>query len=63
MARTAIALVALLLIVLFVVENAQTVPIHFLVGVVNTSLAWALFVAGVLGVTVGLLAPYVRRRP
>ena len=60
--RLAVEIIALLLIVLFIVENAQPVRVHFFVTGVETSLAWALLAAGVLGFVAGLLAPHLRRR-
>jgi uncharacterized integral membrane protein len=60
-ARLIGTLVVLLLFALFIVDNAQTVRLHFVVFDVDTHLSWALVIAGVLGVVVGLLAPYVKR--
>lgn len=59
--RLGAALISLLLLVLFVLENARTVPVRFLVFEVDTWLAWALIVAAVLGFLVGLAWPWFRR--
>jgi uncharacterized integral membrane protein len=59
--RLGAALISLLLLVLFVLENARTVPVRFLVFEVDTWLAWALVVAAVLGFLVGLAWPWFRR--
>lgn len=59
--RLGAALVSLLALVLFVLENARTVPVRFLLIEVDTWLAWALVVAAVLGFLVGLAWPWFRR--
>ncbi len=47
--------------VIFVVQNGRAVPVRFLIWDVNTHLAWALIVAGVLGFLIGLALPRLRR--
>jgi uncharacterized integral membrane protein len=53
--RLGASLVSLLLLVLFVLENARTVRVRFLMFETDTWLAWALVVAAVLGFLVGLV--------
>ncbi|MER3419174.1 MAG: hypothetical protein C4290_01020 [Chloroflexota bacterium] len=59
--RIGASLIALLLLVLFVLENARTVRVRFLMFETDTWLAWALVVAAVLGFLVGLAWPWFRR--
>jgi uncharacterized integral membrane protein len=51
----------LTLFVVFLVQNGSKVPIHFLFWHSNTSLSWALLVAGVLGLILGVILPRMRR--
>ena len=55
------ALVALLVLVIFVVQNSQEVTVDFLFTTTTTPLIFALLLAGVLGALVGWLLPRVRR--
>jgi uncharacterized integral membrane protein len=56
-------LVALVLLLIFVVQNSQEVEIKFLFfGSFNTALIFALVIAALLGALIGWLAPRVRRR-
>ncbi len=54
-------LIVLALFVVFAVENGRTVRVRFLFWQVNTSLSWALLVAGLLGLILGLMLPWLRR--
>lgn len=58
-----IVVVAILIaaFVAFMLQNGRTVKLHFLFWQVNTHVAWALLVAGVLGVVIGVLLPRLRR--
>jgi uncharacterized integral membrane protein len=56
-------LVALVLLLIFVIQNSQEVEIKFLFfGSFNTALIFALVIAALLGALIGWLAPRVRRR-
>jgi hypothetical protein len=59
--RLAGAVAALLLLTLFVLENARTVRVRFLGFETDTWLAWALVLAALLGFLVGLAWPRLRR--
>ena len=60
--RIALVIVLLALLIIFIGENTQRVRVHFIFFTVTTNLIWALFVGGVLGLVIGLLAPYASRR-
>jgi len=49
------------LFVVFLVQNGSKVRINYLFWHSNTSLSWALLVAGVLGLILGLILPRMRR--
>ena len=51
----------LTLFVVFLVQNGSKVRIHYLFWHSNTRLSWALLVAGVLGLVLGLILPRMRR--
>jgi uncharacterized integral membrane protein len=53
--------VALIILVVFVVQNSQEVTVDFLFTTTTTPLIFALLFAGVLGALVGWLLPRVRR--
>jgi uncharacterized integral membrane protein len=53
--------IALGLLVLFIVQNFDTVQVRFLFFSTETQLAFALLVAGVLGFVAGLALPRLRR--
>ncbi len=56
-------LAALVLLLIFIIQNSQDVKIKFLFfGSVNTALIWALVISALLGALIGWLAPRVRRR-
>ncbi len=48
------------LLIIFVAQNAQKVEVHFFFASTNTPLIFALLIAVVLGVLVGWLVPRVR---
>jgi uncharacterized integral membrane protein len=50
-----------LLLLIFVGQNAQKVEVHFLFASANMPLIFALLIAVVLGVLVGWLVPRLRR--
>lgn len=50
-----------LLLVIFVAQNAQKVEVHFFFATTQTPLVFAMLIAVVLGVLVGWLVPRVRR--
>jgi uncharacterized integral membrane protein len=60
--RIAVLVVALLLLLLFVVQNSDTVEVQFFFGSLTTRLVWALLLAAGLGFVIGLLLPRLRRR-
>lgn len=53
--------VALLVVVIFIAQNAQKVKVDFLFVHTTTPLIFALVISGVLGALIGWLAPRVRR--
>ena len=55
------ALVALLVLIIFVVQNSQEVTVDFLFTTTTTPLIFALALAGALGALIGWLFPRVRR--
>jgi len=59
--RLALAGIAVVALVVFVLQNRRTVRIDLLFWHANTSIAWALIVAGLLGVAAALLFPRLRR--
>jgi uncharacterized integral membrane protein len=61
-ARIVGAAAVVVVFIVFLIENGNTVHIKFLFWGVNTSLSWALVVAGILGVIMGWLLPRVLRR-
>lgn len=62
-ARRLIPLVgAAVLFVLFMIENSRSVRVTFLFWRVNTSLIWALLLAGALGFVSGLTFAWLRGR-
>jgi uncharacterized integral membrane protein len=50
-----------LLLLIFVGQNAQKVEVHFLFASANMPLIFALLIAVILGVLIGWLVPRVRR--
>jgi lipopolysaccharide assembly protein A len=54
-------LVALIILVVFVVQNSQEVEVDFLFTTTSTPLIFALLIAAVLGAVVAWLFPRVRR--
>lgn len=53
--------VVVVLFVVFVLQNRGSARIHFLFWDGTTRLAWALIIAGILGVIIGLVIPRLRR--
>ncbi len=60
-ARLVAAGVALVLFVVFVLQNGRTVQVRFLFWDADMRLAWALLIAGLLGVVLGIVLPRLRR--
>jgi uncharacterized integral membrane protein len=54
--------IAVLLVVIFVAENAQKVKVDFLFVHTTTPLIFALLIAALLGAVIGYVGPLVRRR-
>jgi uncharacterized integral membrane protein len=54
-------LVALVVLIVFVIQNAQEVKVDFLFTTTETPLIFALAIAGALGALIGWLTPRVRR--
>jgi uncharacterized integral membrane protein len=54
-------LVALVVLIVFVIQNSQEVSVDFLFTTTETPLIFALLIAGVLGALIGWLTPRVRR--
>jgi uncharacterized integral membrane protein len=61
-ARLVGAAVILIYLIAFIVENSQTVEVHFVFWTAHVSLIWALLIAAVLGVAVDRLVIYRRRQ-
>lgn len=57
-----VGLVALLLAIIFIVQNSQKVTVDFIFSETETPLIFALLLATVLGVIIGLVLPRFRRR-
>jgi uncharacterized integral membrane protein len=53
--------VALIVLVVFVIQNSQEVTVDFLFTTTDTPLIFALLIAGALGALIGWLTPRVRR--
>lgn len=49
------------LLLIFVIQNSQSVPVEFLFTETSTPLFFALLVAGALGALIGWAFPHVRR--
>ena len=60
--RLYVGLVALLLAIIFIVQNSQKVTVDFIFSETETPLIFALLLATVLGVIIGLVLPRFRRR-
>jgi uncharacterized integral membrane protein len=60
-ARLAGATVAVLLLLVFVFQNGRDVRLRFLFWEADLRLAWALIVAALLGVLIGIALPRLRR--
>jgi uncharacterized integral membrane protein len=53
--------VVVVLFLVFVVQNRGSTRIHFLFWDGTLRVAWALIIAGVLGIVIGLVVPRLRR--
>jgi uncharacterized integral membrane protein len=53
---------AVLLALIFILQNSQKVQVKFLFVDTTTPLIFALLIAGVLGAVIGYVGPLVRRR-
>ncbi len=58
--RIAGAVVAAVLLTIFIVQNSSTVEIDFVFGTVETRLVWALLLSAGLGLLIGILVPRLR---
>jgi Uncharacterized integral membrane protein len=56
------ALVAALVLAIFIAQNSQKVRVDFLFTQTETPLVFALLIAGALGALIGWAGPRVRRR-
>jgi uncharacterized integral membrane protein len=61
-ARLVGAAVILVYLIAFIVENSQTVEVHFVFWTAHVSLIWALLIAAVLGVVLDRLVIMRRRQ-
>ena len=59
--RTYVLGIAVLVLLIFVIQNSQKVTVDFLFTETNTPLIFALLLAGVLGALIGWAWPHVRR--
>lgn len=59
--RFYVIVVAAILLAIFVIQNAQEVPVDFLFASTSTPLFFALLIAGGLGALIGWALPHVRR--
>jgi uncharacterized integral membrane protein len=62
MARLVGAAIILVYLIAFIVENSQTVEVHFVFWTAHVSLIWALVIAAVLGIALERLVIYRRRQ-
>jgi uncharacterized integral membrane protein len=61
-ARLVGAAIILIYLIAFIVENSQSVQVHFVFWTAHVSLIWALLIAAVLGVALDRLVIYRRRQ-
>ena len=61
-ARLVGAAIILIYLIAFIVENSQTVEVHFVFWTAHVSLIWALLIAAVLGIALERLVIYRRRQ-
>jgi len=57
-----IAVVAVVVLAIFVIQNSQRVEVDFLFTTTETPLVFALLIAGVLGAIIGWAIPRIRSR-
>ncbi|HSI79950.1 MAG TPA: LapA family protein [Solirubrobacterales bacterium] len=55
-----IAVVAVIVLAIFVIQNSQRVEVDFLFTTTETPLVFALLIAGVLGAVIGWAVPRIR---
>jgi uncharacterized integral membrane protein len=60
--RLYVGLLALLVAIIFIAQNAQKVEVDFIFTETQTPLVFALLLAALLGFVVGLVLPRFRRR-
>jgi uncharacterized integral membrane protein len=60
--RLYLGLLALLLAIIFIVQNSQEVTVDFIFSETETPLIFALLFSTLLGVIIGLVLPRFRRR-
>lgn len=56
-----IAVVAVVVLAIFVIQNSQRVEVDFLFTTTETPLVFALLIAGLLGAVIGWAVPRIRR--
>lgn len=61
-ARLVASLIGLGLLILFLLQNLQEVEVNFLWFTWNVAMIWALLLAAIIGIVVGLLIPAISRR-
>ena len=59
--RFYVAIAAVVLLAIFVIQNSQKVEVEFLFTTTDTPLVLALLLAGALGAVIGWAAPRIRR--
>ena len=58
----AIWAVILVAVIVFIFQNWESVPFKFLFWNFNTKLSWALLLATILGIVIGVVVPFAIRR-
>ncbi|HET8521979.1 MAG TPA: LapA family protein [Thermomicrobiales bacterium] len=61
-ARYVINAIIIILLIVFIVDNYNDVPVHFVFWTVTVQLAWALVIAALLGLVAGWLLRHMWRR-
>ncbi len=59
--RLIVFAIIVLVLVVFIAQNWETVEVRLIIGRTETRLAWALIVAALLGYAAGWLTPKLRR--
>ena len=57
-----LGVVAVVVFLIFVIQNSQEVSVDFLFTTTDTPLVFALLIAGALGAVIGWAVPRIRRR-